>query len=253
VGHCASADCRVPFPGMTPGLERPPRWAVAVLVAGVVLLTVGLSVAFGRGRVPQERTEPLQVAWIGDSYMQGPPPGFPKQVGDALGFPVDPEHPGLFSVVGGTGYIAANNDGGRPFGERIDPVIAARPNLIVIAGGLNEGRYPPAEVGAAAAAVFARLRNELPETRIVVVGPWNPPNAGDQIPQVRDAIFDAAAANGITDLVDPLPWEVEVGSDGTHPAEIGQRQIAEHLTEALRPIVSALTSPASAATSPPSG
>lgn len=201
------------------------------------------------GTYGTQAPDPVTVAFVGDSYTGGSDmggigaTGWPALLGASLGFHVDPDGAN-FSAQGGTGYLRKGASS-KTFGERIDAVIGQYPDVIVVAGGANDAeQFTPAEVEAAASAFFARIASEAPSSRVVVVGPIYP--RGNVIPQsaaARDAIFRAAAANGITDLVDPLPWfdngAVEIGADRTHPTDAGHAEIARQMLAVLTPIIEA--------------
>lgn len=180
---------------------------------------------------------PKTVAFLGDSYTGGSK----MDSGEAARWPaiVSPRLnwiPSYFTV-GGSGYIHPGQD--EPFGARVDAVIAAHPDIVVVAGGINDAqRYDPADTGAAALDVFQRLRAGLPDTDLVVIGPFFPTSPAPQKTlDTRQAIQDAAANVGAP-FIDPLPWfaddAVEIGSDDTHPTDAGHAAIATQMEPALR-------------------
>ncbi|WP_062527384.1 SGNH/GDSL hydrolase family protein [Demequina rhizosphaerae] len=189
-----------------------------------------------------EAPERLRVSFVGDSYTWGGTEGWPSLLGAALDFEVEKSTFGLFAAQGGTGYVTVGTaDGAERFGGRVDEIVAAAPNFIIVAGGINDGRQDTADVASAADDFYGRLRAGLPEARIVVVGPFSP--IGEDAKKVadRDAIFTAAEAHGVTDFIDPLPWfgdgGVEISDDGVHPTVAGHAQIADHMIDAVGPIV----------------
>lgn len=242
---------------MVRGLEKPPWWATVLIVVGMIALIVGLPLAQNRAAEPLSKAEiarmdaaasaadavdkaaqPLTVAFLGDSYTggsnmdSGPQARWPALVSAALNWT-----PAYFAV-GGSGYLAPGQ--GQPFGDRVDELIASQPDLVVVAGGLNDAsRYKAADIGAAAGVVFQRIRDGLPGVPIVVLGPFHPdPSPPATITAARDAIQAAASAVAGTLFVDPLPWfaagAVEIGSDNTHPTDAGHRAIADAATAAFQ-------------------
>lgn len=75
------------------------------------------------------------------------------------------------AAVPGTGYVAHPQQA-LPFeAGQVERMVAARPSVLVVEGSQNDGPAAPAAVGAAADAMLARPKRELPATRIVVLGP----------------------------------------------------------------------------------
>lgn len=193
-----------------------------------------------------EEVQPERVAFLGDSYTGGSgeggvgPTGWPALVSAAQGWSFDRNGP-LFNAQGGTGFVQAGTNK-QAYTGRVDAIIAANPTTVIVAGGLNDEGYSLEEISAAANDVFARLRAGLPDANIIVVGPFYPSSPpSEKIQQVRDAIFEAALANGITNVVDPLPWldtpGIEIGEDGVHPTDAGHQAIADQMNAALAPFL----------------
>lgn len=230
--------------------------ALALVAVSLVTLAMSRPLSNAAEREPRpiptyakQGPDPVTVAFVGDSFTGGSnvggfgDKGWPALLSDSLGFYIDQDGP-YFSSQGGTGYLR-KGDSSQTIGERIGTVIDQHPDIIVMAGGINDAeQFSPAEIEAAAGAVFARFAAEAPEARIVVLGPFYP--RGNAIPEsaaARDSIFRAATANGITTLVDPLPWfdngGVEIGADNTHPTDAGHAEIARQLLPLLTPIFEA--------------
>jgi lysophospholipase L1-like esterase len=196
-----------------------------------------------------EDRRPERVAFLGDSYTGGSgeggvgATGWPAIVSAAQGWSFDRNGP-LFNAQGGTGYVQAGGEK-QPYSGRVDAVIAANPTTVIVAGGINDEGYSLEEISSAANDVFSRLRTGLPDANIIVVGPFYPSSPpSEKIQQVRDAVFEAALANGITNVIDPLPWldspGIEIGSDGIHPTDAGHQAIADQMNAALAPYLADL-------------
>lgn len=128
--------------------------------------------------------------------------------------------------IGGTGYVQGEN-----YLSRVDEVIAANPDIVVVSGGRNDVSAPLVEVQANATEMFAALREGLPEATIIAVSPWwdasEPPN---ELTAIRDAVEDAVAdANGVfVDAGQPLAGQSALLSDdGVHPNNSGYDALAE--------------------------
>ncbi|WP_211746436.1 SGNH/GDSL hydrolase family protein [Paenibacillus sp. Marseille-Q4541] len=81
------------------------------------------------------------------------------------------------SGVGGTGYNAtgAAGSGRVNFQARVwHDIISYRPDVVIIAGGINDESYPIGDVEAAARLLFATIRNALPDTEIIILSNFAP-------------------------------------------------------------------------------
>lgn len=187
-------------------------------------------------------------AFIGDSYWQ-------SQAFDILGANIGELFIRLVggaaqeaSVWGGTGF-AASGGGGLPFDAeaRLQLVIAAKPDVVMVPGGINDGWPTYTETGKSTAGgirnVFQRLRQELPAAILVFVTPfspkesnWNNPDGiARQIRLAQIAEFERTpgpcifldgylggwrTSNGQTNLFDSGPWQTGDGWQG-NPTGVG--------------------------------
>jgi lysophospholipase L1-like esterase len=77
------------------------------------------------------------------------------------------------SGVGGTGYLNAGTGGRTTFRGRVAAdVIAYAPDVVIVAGGINDTSSSQAAVQAEAALLFAQIRAGLPSALLVVVSPF---------------------------------------------------------------------------------
>ena len=194
---------------------------------------------------------------LGDSYTEGLL-CYAQRLADLMGWEV------WSSGVGGTGYLNPGAPGRVKFRDRVQSdVIDQNPDIVLVAGGLNDGSYDPQAVQAEAEALYSTILTNLPSTKLVVIGPWwprgNPPQF---ILDTRDAIKSAAASQGLY-FIDPIVStnveQVNVGwitgtgnvatptgdgnadyyisADGTHPTDLGHQYLATRLAAALKPLV----------------
>jgi acyl-CoA thioesterase-1 len=250
---------------VSPGLERPPTWAIIAMLVGVAAIAVLTPLAWGRGelspaeieriesRIAAERPEPsagpeappVRAAFLGDSYTVGvgddDEGGYVRPVAERFGWEA------LVFGQTGTGYVDPGDvdPGSVPYPDRIPEVIAAEPDVVVVQGSTNDARRPE-DVQAAALELFTALREGLPETQIVAVGPVLPPieSSGD-VRRVTEAVAAAAAAAGVP-FLDPvaeewLPFQREALYDGDllHPSPAGYDQFADRLGDRLGEILPA--------------
>lgn len=195
----------------------------------------GLTTEAATARHPRDK-----AVFLGDSYTSGyegvgeDVDGWPARVGSAMGWQVQN------LAVPGTGFA---NPGwtGQPFRALVDETIAARPSIVVLAGGHNDERYGPDRVADAADAVLDRLRTGLPNAVLVVIGPiWPDADPVDAMLALRDHL--RLKARGVEAVfIDPIadgwftgPNHGFIGADRIHPTAAGYRQIAALVLAALR-------------------
>lgn len=115
-----------------------------------------------------------QVYWIGDSYSRGTGarhPGFD----DLLHVVKDRLRVATVTIdaLSGTGYVKNNPERGYPsFPARAEAVLRSgrvHPDVVVVAGSINDAHIAAAKARAAAARVFAAVRAAAPTARIVVI------------------------------------------------------------------------------------
>ena len=187
------------------------------------------------------------LAFLGDSLTVGVGApvdrGYAWQTAELLGWPI-----AVVDGVSGSGFLAPG--GGLPMPDRVDAVVAAGPDVVVVAGGTNDvfGAYDPADVQAAASALLTDLRAGLPDATVVVLGPF--PTSLEEVAApspTRDAVRAAAEAGG-AEFVDAVEivasvvtsdadWDRYVSADGLHPNEVGYGVLAGALAARLRALV----------------
>lgn len=200
----------------------------------------GVSIAPTDAVVPT--TAPtFSVAMLGDSWIANTAGGnasslgYAQQAGRMLNLAIQ-----NFGQ-GGTGYIATP---GTPvsrqvFGsaERVASLVAANPDYIVIAGSTNDADSD--SVGTAAAALYSTLATELPDAKLIVMGPQRrgttPPtkdvNNRDRLATV------AASASNVVAFFDPIADQVIMGTGrvgattGDGVADIAIQSDGAHLTD----------------------
>lgn len=159
---------------------------------------------FGGVRIgPNDSVYPPTVAprpraiIIGDSFTEAGSSGgaishgYPSVICDLLGWDC------WNSGSGGTGYIASGAAGsGRVNfqGRVLHDVIAYKPDVIIIAGGINDESYPISDVEKAARLLFATIRNALPDTEIIILSNFAPAgNPPANRLAIRDVLKSAAS------------------------------------------------------------
>jgi len=239
--------------GSQMSVSRIKRLGIATICVVAVVASVLAIVALIRpGNEPEQAPvrQPLAV-FLGDSYAEGSQVEVPQRyvsiVSEAMHWTLENRS------EGGTGYVT---DGPvqfpdrAPFTDRIDEIIALHPDVVVVAGGLNDANrdYSEDELRAAISATFGKLQEGLPDATIIALGPiWPDGKPNRSVIQVNDIIREVAVAADIP-YIDPItsPWitgsrnglvegnrDKYIGEDGTHPSVEGQAYIARKLIEEL--------------------
>ncbi|HEY2221841.1 SGNH/GDSL hydrolase family protein [Actinomycetospora sp.] len=219
---------------------------VTIAAAAVLAVLAGLLVvrAHAEDRVvasvppaPIAAVEPPPVLGvIGDSFAAGTglaDPGaqaFPGVIAARAGWR------SVTTAIPGTGYVVHPPQAHPYEAAQVEAMVAARPSVLVVEGSQNDGPAAPAAVGTAAEALFARLKRELPRTRIVVLGPVASNSRQAAALAGVDAAVDAAARRAGLPYVDALAdsWFTDaqaamIGPDHVHPTPAGHARIADQL------------------------
>ncbi|RZK69332.1 MAG: SGNH/GDSL hydrolase family protein [Pedobacter sp.] len=197
----------------------------------------------------------LKLLVFGDSFTAGT--GAENQfnkylayrVGDLLGFDNT-----IISGVGGTGYVNPNLSNVRKvFQQRITDITDAKPDAVIIAGGINDlGLAQPDEFAAITLLFLQTVSNALPNTEIFVTGPWW--GSGVGYPQAHaNAIQKSAAAVKRTHYIDVSTWitgngsitskngsgnsDLYISSDKIHPSIAGHDYLARKLAAEIRKVI----------------
>jgi len=191
-------------------------------------------------------TAKAAAVFIGDSVVAGAGGGgttWPGLVSASLGWT------GTNLGLGGTGYAtslsgtAAVNACGQQrcptFVEMAATAIAAKPDIVVISGGANDGTKP---VQAEATKLFTQLRAGLPNAKIVVLSPLGKAAPmSTSLTAIAAQVKQAATDTGVIyiDVGNPLEGQPSMFSaDGTNPNAAGYQKLATTITKAVRKAVS---------------
>lgn len=135
----------------------------------------------------------------------------------------------LLSAQPGTGYTKGYGSGSA-YPARVNDVIALRPSILIVEGSRND--VDIAATKRTAIQVLTALRSGLPQTKILVIGPFYLDAMSTRTTPINEAVRAAALSLGLT-YVDTLKagWFTGsahrfVGADGIHPTDEGHRYIA---------------------------
>ena len=199
------------------------------LLAGLLVLTL-LPAALAHAQ------EPVIVA-LGDSLTAG------------LGVTADEAYPALLQArlerdglhyrVVNAGVSGDTTAGAR---RRVDWVLRARPAVVVVALGANDGLrgLPVTAMRDNLAAIVTRLR--AGGARVLLAGMRLPPNYGAAYTREFAEAFPSVAHRASVPLL-PFLLEGVAGvpalnqADGIHPNAAGQRVVADNVWRALQPLL----------------
>ena len=126
--------------------------------------------------------------------------------------------------------------------RRVDWVLRARPEVVIVALGANDGLrgQSPQATQANLEEIVSRL--QAAGARVLLAGMRLPPNYGGEYTKEFEAVFPAVARRAKVALM-PFLLDGVAGSprlnqaDGIHPTADGQQVIADHLWPYLRPLL----------------
>jgi acyl-CoA thioesterase-1 len=145
--------------------------------------------------------------------------------------------PGEVHVDGfsGSGFSARASGCGRvSFHDRAPDALAARPELVVVEGGLNDYDQPDAAIDRG----FRDLMADLAGQHVVVVGPADAPARSGAVPRVDALLEDLSREHGVP-YVRTSDLDLAYLPDLLHLTEDGHREFGDAVAERI-----ALTTPA---------
>lgn len=171
----------------------------------------------------------LRMVVLGDSIASGTAfggqgsSGWPAIVAQKLGLL------SLLSAQPGTGYTK-DYASGFAYTARVDQVIALKPSILIVEGSRND--TDPTATKQAVTEVLGRLRDALPQAKILVIGPLYLDRTDGRTTPINDAVKTVASRLGLT-YVDTIKarWftgsaRSMIASDGIHPTDQGHRYLA---------------------------
>jgi len=139
------------------------------------------------------------------------------------------------SVTGEKAKAACGQDTCPAYRELVDEAAAAKPDIIVVSGGRNDGA---ASVSNPAATLYLALHDKAPKARIIVVSPlWDDDPAPADLAGTKQGVRVAASRAGVEylDIGQPLSGRADlVSADGTNPNAQGYQAIAQAVLAKLK-------------------
>ncbi len=126
--------------------------------------------------------------------------------------------------------------------RRLDWVLRARPEIVIVALGANDGLrgQSPAALQDNLERIIERLRAE--RARVILAGMRMPPNYGEDFTRRFADVFPAVAKRSgvvlMPFILDGVAADPGLNQpDGIHPTAAGHRVIADHLWPYLKPLL----------------
>lgn len=212
------------------------------IAAGILVVTLAACWVLMQPEI--EHTAPAgrtMVTFLGNSFTggslmdSGPTSRWPALVSEKL------DVSDTVVTADASGYVT-RGIGFATYHDLADDV-PADSAAVVILGSDDDASKPYAKIKSAALAAFATIRERAPHARILAIATfWVNSTPPQGILTSRDAVRDAAAEAHVS-FVDPIAehWlvadpSVTIGSDGLHPTDAGQRELAHR----IEPLVAAL-------------
>lgn len=202
---------------------------IVIAAVGALVTWIGLPPRSGGGA-------PVPITVIGDSYTagttqdSGPSARWPTLVERSIDVRMQ------LLAAGGSGYLRAGPY--KPemgtFGSR---VVKVQPGakVVIFFGSVNDRAESTSKIRDASLRAFQEIRRQNPAAQLVVVGPPQVRAFPEsQVLKVTNALRVSAAACGAS-WVDPVSmgWlqkSGDIGADGIHPTDQGQRRLAGYFS-----------------------
>jgi lysophospholipase L1-like esterase len=187
---------------------------------------------------PAKKPKRLVVAFLGDDWTAGTGASGPKHRFTTL---VSHDLHLVERNFGadGTGYAKATSSDG-DYASRVAAVVAAHPDIVVVAGGRNDKSDSSATVASRARSLFSTLRAQLPHATLVALAPmWGDSDEPAVVGEIGNVVNDAVTAAGgkYLDLPDPIHGHPNFMASAADPDDAGYAAIAAALEPKLTPLL----------------
>lgn len=217
------------------------RWVIAAVLAVSALGTGGYFVRKDLiaaqacsvlraqpGPILTARAGKEKVVVLGDSYSSGDTlptrtDAWPYRLPNIVDWGVS------VNAVGGTGFTNPGPCGDSAFIARAGMVVATKPAMLIVQGGLNDYQADPTVLRKAVTLFLSRVK-DVP--RVVLVGPVSAPSRREGA-EIVDAVLAQVAAEHHIEYVSTLRWGDPFSAAGLHLTAVGQRAYAAQLAAAI--------------------
>lgn len=216
--------------------------ANVVAIGCLALAACAMPVTSAPGQAASPSPGQVVVAYYGDSYTRGTGASSPERRWSTI---VAQER-GWWEFnpsVDGLGYVNNREFLGGDDADLVDQIVEHEPSpdVVIVTMGLNDNFSMPSgaeEIEAAIDDDLGRLRDELPDARLVVVEPfWYTDDRPDSVERIIgwvEASADRVGAEYIDGASRWLEGHPEwMAADGIHPDDEGYAEIARRMDEEL--------------------
>lgn len=215
------------------------RWVLAgAVVAVVTALTACTLPSTSTGADAELSADAPLIAFYGDSYTLGtgatsPSVRWSTRIAESRGWrEFNPS-------VNGLGFI--NNRSTFGVGDLPSQIIDRQPDFVIVTMGLNDNfayAYAADAIEAQIAIDLRRLREGLPDARIIVVEPfWFTAQRPESLEIISGWVRDAAGSIGADYIEGASTWiagrDGEMAADGLHPNDEGYSLMTQFMDAAL--------------------
>jgi acyl-CoA thioesterase-1 len=208
----ALAGCSAAAPARPVAAEGTPAAAPADRAKPQVI-SIGDSIAFGKGVLPDEAWPALIAAQHGWTLTN--------------------------LAVSGSGFVKPGWNGDT-YRQQVDTALGLHPDYILIAATRNDRTENPALVTSSADELLGELRDTFPRARIIgITTVWGADQPPATVATVNGIVQKAVTDVGGTflDIGYPLAGHPElVQADGIHPNAAGERMVAKTIEDRLAPL-----------------
>lgn len=216
--------------------------ANVVAIGCLALAACAMPVTSAPGQAASPSPGQVVVAYYGDSYTRGTGASSPERRWSTI---VAQER-GWWEFnpsVDGLGYVNNREFLGGDDADLVDQIVEHEPSpdVVIVTMGLNDNFSMPSgaeEIEAAIDDDLGRLRDELPDARLVVVEPfWYTDDRPDSVERIIGWVAAAADRVG-AEYIDGASRWLEghpewMSADGIHPDDEGYAEIARRMDEEL--------------------
>ncbi len=226
------------------GNRTPPEFEPPANAGAAQSATPPTDTSSPRSTGPAEPSEAPVLAFYGDRFTAGTqqgglgPAGWPAIVTERLGARSTERH-----ALTDAGYVATSSFGDATFVSLAELLPEPDADVTIVFGSRNDYQATPAQITAAATRTFEVIRATAPQTRLLVIGPaWTDAAVPEELPPVRDAVREAAAAADVT-FIDPLVgrWFFDgvglIGRDSISPTDAGHAYLADLIEPLVRDLL----------------
>ncbi|WP_097193852.1 SGNH/GDSL hydrolase family protein [Blastococcus aggregatus] len=226
--------------------RTPPEFEPPANAAATERTTPPAGTTAPRSSAPAESSDAPVLAFYGDRFTAGTqqgglgPAGWPAIVTERLGAESTEPH-----ALTDAGYVATSSFGDATFVSLAELRPEPDADVTVVFGSRNDYEATPAQITAAATRTFEIIRAAAPQTRLLVIGPaWTDAAVPSELPPVRDAVREAAAAADVP-FIDPLVgrWFFDgvglIGRDAISPTDAGHAYLADLIEPLVRDLLAA--------------